>query len=261
MQRNILLGYYSKANSFWHRRDARVKLLVCISYVALLWQKTLQFSWLLFFSTVLIILTIGSRQSIIALLTSIRSWRWFLLITFLININVFSWSTLNFSLLSQGLFFTWRLVLAVWIALWLNWTTKPLALIAGLITLLNPLKKIGLPVEVFSLASGLTLRFFPLLWEEGEKIVKAQKLRGANFRTGSFRQRWFALQSLLIPMLIAVFRRADHLALAIEARGFRIGQPRTYYRQKKLDPADWMIIWVVILFWVVMICPLHAILK
>ncbi|MGE5558880.1 MAG: energy-coupling factor transporter transmembrane component T family protein [Bacillota bacterium] len=255
MKRNILLGSYTGREFFWRRADARVKLFLALSLILWLWWKPSGLPWLAAFSTLVAVLYIGGGPAWGELWAALRAWRWLLLLTAVFNVlPLIRFEKASFYILA-GLFQVWRLTLTLWIALWLNRSTRPLQLIAGFVSLLKPLRGMGLPVDSIALVMGLTLRFFPLMLEESEKIITAQKIRGVDFRRGGLKQKWLALNALIVPLLIGMIRRADHLALAIEARGYRVGQPRTYYMERKMAASDWAILGAAVLLWAVMLWP------
>jgi ABC-type cobalt transport system, permease component CbiQ and related transporters len=109
----------------------------------------------------------------------------------------------------------------------LTYTTSPIALTDGIEQLLSPLKKIHVPVHEFAMMMTIALRFIPILIEETDKIMNAQKARGADFTTGSLTQRAKALIPVLIPLFVSAFRRADDLATAMECRCYHGGENRT----------------------------------
>ena len=122
----------------------------------------------------------------------------------------------------------------------LTYTTSPILLTDGLESLLNPLKKIRVPVHELAMMMSIALRFIPTLIEETDKIMSAQRARGADFESGSLIQRAKALLPLLVPLFISAFRRADELATAMECRCYHGGEGRTRLRQLKYKLADYV---------------------
>ena len=120
----------------------------------------------------------------------------------------------------------------------LTYTTSPIQLTDGLERLMNPLKAIKVPVHELSMMMSIALRFIPTLIEETDKIMSAQKARGADFDTGNLMQKAKALVPLLVPLFISAFRRADELAVAMECRCYHGGEGRTRLRQLKLKGMD-----------------------
>jgi energy-coupling factor transport system permease protein len=120
----------------------------------------------------------------------------------------------------------------------LTYTTSPIELTAAIEKLLSPLKIFKFPVHELAMMMTIALRFIPTFIEETEKIISAQKARGADFETGSLRDRASAVVPVIVPLFISAFRRAEELALAMECRGYRGGEGRTRMKQMKAGPAD-----------------------
>jgi energy-coupling factor transport system permease protein len=120
----------------------------------------------------------------------------------------------------------------------LTLTTSPILLTDGIESLLNPYKRIGLPAHELAMMMTIALRFIPTLMEETEKIMKAQKARGADFESGNIFKRAKSLVPLLVPLFVSAFRRADDLAMAMEARCYRGGENRTRMRQLGITRKD-----------------------
>ena len=133
-----------------------------------------------------------------------------------------------------------RIVLLVISAFLLTYTTSPILLTDGLEQLLNPCKKIGMPVHELSMMMSIALRFIPTLVEETDKIIAAQKARGADFESGNLLRRTKALIPILVPLFISAFRRADDLAIAMECRCYHGGEGRTRLHQLKYRTADYV---------------------
>jgi energy-coupling factor transport system permease protein len=131
-----------------------------------------------------------------------------------------------------------RFLLLVLMTTMLTLTTTPIEVTDGVESLLGPLKKMRVPVHEFALMMAISLRFIPTLMEETEKIMKAQAARGVDFSGGRFSERVKAIVSLLVPLFISSFKRADELATAMEARGYRGGEGRTKFRQLVWKPLD-----------------------
>ena len=121
----------------------------------------------------------------------------------------------------------------------LTYTTSPISLTDGLESLLSPLKKLHAPVHELSMMMSIALRFIPTLIEETDKIMSAQKARGADFESGNLIQRAKALLPILVPLFISAFRRADELAIAMESRCYHGGEGRTRMKQLKYEGRDW----------------------
>lgn len=131
-----------------------------------------------------------------------------------------------------------RIIMLITGTFLLTYTTSPIALTDGLESLLNPLKKIRLPVHELTMIMCIALRFIPTLIEETDKIMSAQKARGADFESGNLLQRAKALVPILVPLFISAFRRADELATAMECRCYQGGNGRTKLKVLKFAPRD-----------------------
>ena len=144
------------------------------------------------------------------------------------NVLVSFWViTITWEGLIRALFMLIRIVMLITATFLLTYTTSPIALTDGLESLLSPLKKIKVPVHELSMMMCIALRFIPTLIEETDKIMSAQKARGADFETGNLMQRVKALVPILVPLFISAFRRADELATAMECRCYQGGEGRT----------------------------------
>ncbi|ARK28547.1 energy-coupling factor transporter transmembrane component T family protein [Halalkalibacter krulwichiae] len=238
MLQNVIIGQYVAAPSFLHRLDSRSKLisaflLVFIIFLANNWYANgLVILFTLF--TVLI-----SKIPISFIYKGIRPILWLVLFTFILHLFMtrggeivfnFGFLTVYEEGIRQGLFIAVRLLTIIMLTSLVTLTTKPIDLTDGLESLFNPLKKIGLPAHELALMMSIALRFIPTFMQETEKIMKAQMARGVDFTTGPIAKRIKALLPLLIPLFISAFKRAEDLALAMEARGYRGGEGRTKYR-------------------------------
>jgi energy-coupling factor transport system permease protein len=133
-----------------------------------------------------------------------------------------------------------RIVLLITGTYMLTYTTSPIALTDGLELLLNPLKKVKLPVHEMTIMMSMALRFIPTLIEETDKIMSAQKARGADFETGNLMERAKALLPVLVPLFVSAFRRADELAVAMESRCYHGGEGRTRMKQLRMARRDYI---------------------
>lgn len=133
--------------------------------------------------------------------------------------------------LKQGIFISLRFVYLIMMTTLLTLTTTPIEVTDGMEKLLHPFRKIKLPVHELALMMSISLRFIPTLLEETDKIMKAQMARGVDFTSGPLKDRMKAIVPLLVPLFVSAFKRAEELATAMEARGYRGGEGRTKYRQ------------------------------
>ena len=236
MKSDITFGQYCEGNSLIHRLDPRAKIILAILYIAVIFlaKSVTAFALLIVSAAVLVGLT---KLSPVMLLRGMRPLLFIIVFTAVINIF---WMTGDVLLLSLGpikiylegiinaVLIVLRIVLLiVATSVFLTYTTTPLALTDGLEQLLSPLKKLHVPVHEFSMMMTIALRFIPTLIDETQKIMNAQKARGADFSTGSLIQRAKALIPILIPLFVSAFRRADELATAMECRCYTGGNGRT----------------------------------
>ncbi|MGN7471733.1 energy-coupling factor transporter transmembrane component T family protein [Brevibacillus sp. SAFN-007a] len=235
MLQNIAIGQYVPGHSFLHRADPRSKLLFIILFATLVFlaNNALTYGVLVGFTLYAGLL---SRLSLGYLLKSLKPvW---ILIVFTIVLHIFltkggavyfqwGWFTVEERGVQQAIFISLRLGLLVVISSLLTLTTSPIDLTEGLERLLGPFARFGVPVHDIALMMSIAIRFIPTLMEETDKIIKAQTARGANFTSGSLVKRAQSLIPIAIPLFVSAFRRAEDLALAMEARGYRGGVGRT----------------------------------
>ncbi|MBQ7068621.1 MAG: energy-coupling factor transporter transmembrane protein EcfT [Synergistaceae bacterium] len=228
---NINLGQYIPTNSWIHKLDPRAKLfslLIVISCIFPAKNFIQVFLWL----GVLAVVVKISKISWKVLLKSSKPVFFLIAFTFVFNI-IAGYFEDNFSLAIYRAFFTSaRLFVLMLFAVILPLTTAPLELADGLDSLLRPLSKIGFPSHECSMMIGMALRFIPLLMQETDKIIRAQLSRGARLDQGNLFQRTKAFLPVLIPLFVIIFRRAEEIAIAMEARGYDGGEGRT--RRKPL---------------------------
>jgi ABC-type cobalt transport system, permease component CbiQ and related transporters len=247
MLTDITIGQYFPGNSLLHRLDPRTKIiLLCLFILAIFLLDTpVAYGALTALTGGLII---SSKLSGKMMLKSLKPLWWIILFTFLIHLCSTPGEALAkvwvFSLtlegLKQGLFISVRLVLLILLSSLLTFTTSPLALTDALESLLSPFKRFGLPAHELAMMMTIALRFIPTLIEETDKIMKAQKSRGADFSSGSIVQRLKCLIPILVPLFISAFRRADELAMAMEARCYRGGIGRTRMKVLQIRGIDYI---------------------
>ena len=225
MIRDITLGQYFPGNSYLHRMDPRSKILLAIVYVvALFLAKSLVSYLFVLLCTVGLILL--SEVSLRFYLKGLKPLIIVMLITALLNVLYSDGEPIftlwRFSVSWQGIITAAMLVLRIVMMVMsmsvLTYTTSPLLLTGGLERLISPLALLHVPVHDFAMMMTIALRFIPTLLEETEKIMNAQKARGADFETGSIIRRAKALIPILIPLFVSSFRRAEELAVAMECR-------------------------------------------
>ena len=246
MIRDITLGQYFPGSSFLHKMDPRSKILLMIFYVVTLFLGDTALTYgLLLVTTVAVILL--SRISLKFYLRGLKPLLFIMIFTGILNmlysdgdpIFTFWIFSVSWAGIFNALFMILRIVLMVLIMSVLTYTTSPLLLTGGLERLLHPLTYVKVPVHDFAMMMTIALRFIPTLLEETEKIMNAQKARGADFESGSLVRRAKALIPILIPLFISAFRRAEELAVAMECRcyeGDRKGRTRfVEYRFTRRD--------------------------
>lgn len=249
MKADIAFGQYYEGSSFLHRLDPRWKILFSIFYIVVIFLAKNVFAFALLVLSAILLIAV-SRIPLRMILRGLKPL--IFIIAFTAVINVFwlkgktvlvDWWIIHIYLegIINALLIVVRVVILVaGTSVLLTYTTTPLALTDGLERLLSPLAKIRLPVHEFSMMMTIALRFIPTLVEETEKIMNAQKARGADFSTGSLARRAKALIPILIPLFISAFRRAEELATAMECRCYTGGKGRTrmnILRSSWRDPA------------------------
>ena len=232
---NITLGQYFPGDSIIHRLDARMKLLLVIAVIVLIFMAdTLIGNIIVFAFLVLVILL--SRVNPKFVLRGLKPLWFIILFTFVLNTFFYSGGTeivswWIFHITQEGLYnairLATRLVLLITATTVLTLTTSPIALTDGLERLMAPLKLVRFPVHELAMMMTIAMRFIPTLLEETDKIMKAQTARGAEFDSGNVIKRATGMVPLLVPLFVSAFRRADELAFAMESRCYHGGEGRT----------------------------------
>ena len=259
--KGFAFGQYYPANSVLHRLDPRTKVLAALIYIvaAFLCKNTIAFGVLLMSGFVLILI---SRIPMKVVLRSVRALIFIMLVTAMLNIfwvvdtregAVPLLEFWIFTIYPKGIyhaaFILIRiLVMVIGTGLFLTYTTTPIALTDAIESLLRPLAKLHVPVHAFAMMMTIALRFIPTIMEETEKIMAAQKARGADFTQGSLLKRAKALIPIIVPLFASVFRRADELATAMECRCYHGGEGRTKLRILKYRARDVITLIAIILF-------------
>lgn len=258
MLRDITLGQYYQTESVLHRMDPRVKLIGTLCYiVSLFFYKNLT---VYFLAALFLICVIKlSNVPFKFVVRGIRTIVFLLLITAVFNVFLTPGDVLlqiwkikvTREGLSNAFYIAVRLIFLIIGSSLMTFTTTPNNLTDGLENLLNPLKKIKVPVHEISMMMSIALRFIPILMEETDKIMKAQMARGANFEDGKLIEKAKAMIPLLVPLFISAFRRANDLAMAMEARCYQGGEGRTKMKPLKYHKRD-VIAYLVILSYLVL---------
>ncbi len=243
MLKDITLGQYFPGDTIVHRLDPRTKIILVLFYIIALFTAD---SWVSY-GLVLVVSVICQSVSRIRAKNLFKGLKPMLvIITLTAVLNIF-YTTGTPAL--PGWIITWegiaravkmvlRIVLLITGTFLLTYTTSPIALTDGLEILLNPLKKLKVPIHEMTMMMSMALRFIPTLIEETDKIMSAQRARGADFETGSLVRRAKALIPVLVPLFVSSFRRADELAVAMECRCYHGGEGRTRMKQLKMTSAD-----------------------
>lgn len=246
MIKDITLGQYFPGESFLHKMDARVKIILTFLYIAVIFFITNYYGYLLLGCFTLILMFV-SGVPISTFLKSLRPMLFFIVFTALINMFLTTgdtlWSWWIFKITDKGIEYAILMILRISFLVisssLLTYTTSPIALTNGLELLMLPFSKIGVPSHEIAMMMTIALRFIPTLLEETDKIMKAQMARGADFETGNLMKRAKALIPLLVPLFISAFRRADDLAIAMESRCYSGGKGRTSLHKPEIKVVDY----------------------
>ena len=235
MLKDITLGQYFPGKSVVHRLDPRTKLIILVGYIVALFMAK---SWLSY-GVCFVFLAVSIAVSTIPLKSIVKGMKPLVLILVFTGVlNLFftggekvlvsvAFITITWEGVIRAVFMVSRILMLITATFLLTYTTSPISLTDGLESLLSPLKKIHVPVHELSMMMCIALRFIPTLIEETDKIMSAQKARGADFENGSLMDRVKALVPILVPLFISAFRRADELATAMECRCYQGGEGRT----------------------------------
>ena len=259
MLKDITLGQFFPGDTIIHRLDPRTKLIGLVCYIVALFLAKSYYSYALMV-LVLVCLTALAHIRPKTLLSGLKPLMFIVIFTGVINLFYGSGEPLVqfwiFKITASGIrtavFMVLRIMLLVCGTFLLTYTTSPLQLTDGLEKLFSPLKVIRFPAHELAMMMSIALRFIPTLIEETDKIMSAQKARGASFETGKLTERAKALIPLLVPLFVSAFRRADELAMAMEARCYHGGEGRTRMKQLQYTRLDlWAFLIVAALFAVV----------
>ena len=244
MLKDITLGQFFPGDTLVHRLDPRTKLIAVVLYIVALFQAGGVVGYMLLILAAAACMAV-SHISPKSIFKGLKPMIFIIILTGALNI----FYTTGTPVL-PGWIITWegiiravkmilRIVLLITGTFLLTYTTSPMALTDGLELLMNPLKKIKGPVHEMTIMMSMALRFIPTLIEETDKIMSAQKARGADFETGGLIKRARALLPILVPLFVSAFRRADELAVAMESRCYHGGQGRTRMKQLRFAGIDY----------------------
>ncbi|MGI5965710.1 MULTISPECIES: energy-coupling factor transporter transmembrane component T family protein [Anaerotruncus] len=252
MLRDITIGQYFPGDSLIHRLDPRMKIVLTMAYIVMLFVATNPIGLLI--GILFLVLTYAvSKIPGAMILKSLKPVVPIILFTAVLNMFfidgkvLWQWWVIKITLqgVTTAIVMSIRIVCLIAGTSLLTYTTSPIALTDGIERLCNPLKRFKLPVHELAMMMTIALRFIPTLIEETDKIMSAQKARGADLESGGLIQRAKALIPILIPLFVSAFRRADELALAMECRCYRGGEGRTRMKQLKIHGFDiWSAVFV-----------------
>ena len=246
MLKDITLGQYFPGDTPVHRLDPRTKLLLTVIYIAALFTANTVGGYILAFAALAGTAALGHIPPK-AMIKGLKPLIFIMVFTGILNLfftpgddYLFRWGVVRITRtgLQNAVAMVARVMLLVSGTFLLTYTTSPLAITDGLELLLTPLKKLKVPVYELSLMMSIALRFIPTLIEETDRIMSAQKARGADLETGGLIQRAKALLPLLIPLFVSAFRRADELATAMECRCYNGGEGRTRMKTLRMGRGD-----------------------
>ena len=243
MLKDITLGQYFPGDTAAHRLDPRTKLILVFLYIVALFQASGWAGYALVLAATVACMAV-SHISPRSIFKGLKPMLFIIALTALLNIFYTQGTPIV-----EGWIVTWegieravkmmlRITLLIAGTFLLTYTTSPMELTDGLELLMNPLKKLRVPVHEMTIMMSMALRFIPTLIEETDKIMSAQKARGADFETGNLLQRARALLPILVPLFVSAFRRADELAVAMESRCYHGGEGRTRMKQLSMERRD-----------------------
>ena len=241
MLNDITLGQYFPGNSPIHRMDPRMKLILTILYIVGVFIVANLPGYAIALAFLYIVVRVsGIKFSYLA--KGVKPLRFIIIFTFILNLFFVQGETPIFTLtkeaLNNAIYFALRLIFLVMGTSVLTLTTSPVQLTDGLERIMHPLEKIHFPAHELAMMMTIALRFIPTLLEETDKIQKAQMARGADFESGNLIERAKAMIPLLVPLFVSSVRRANELAMAMEARCYRGGDKRTRLRELKYTKLD-----------------------
>jgi energy-coupling factor transport system permease protein len=261
MMDKMIIGRYVPADSLIHRLDPRSKLIIVFLFVCIIFLANNLFSYALIGIYTFFMLGL-SRIPIRFLYAGLKPVLWLVLFTLLLQVFFTKEGSLLFELgpikiyeegVRQGIFISMRFFFLILMTSLLTLTTTPIEITDGLETLLHPLKKVRFPVHEMALMMSISLRFIPTLMQETDKIMKAQIARGVEFSSGPIKERIKAVIPLLIPLFVSSFKRAEELAIAMEARGYRGGEGRTKYRLLSWNLSDTLQLLILVILTILLI--------
>lgn len=250
----MLLGRYIQGNSWVHRLDPRTKLLASFYFIIIIFLANNWVTYALLTLFTLLALYL-SDIPLKFFVNGVKPMIWIILFTVIFQMlfttggtEYFRWGPIVISSLgiTNAVYIFIRLVLIIFISTLLTLTTAPLELTDGIEHLFRPLARFGFPANELALMLSIALRYVPTLMDEATKIMNAQRSRGVEFDQGNLIDRMKAIIPILVPLFVSAFNRAEEMASAMEARGYRGGEGRTKYRQLKYHSGDALVLLIMI---------------
>ena len=248
MLKDITLGQYFPGNTVAHRLDPRTKILLVVLYIVALFTAKGVAGYALM-GLVLAVCVRISKVGVRQLVRGLKPVLFIIIFTAVLNLFFTSSDEYLFQLgfirvseagLRNAIFMVLRIMLLIMGTFLMTYTTSPISLTDGLERLLNWMKKLHVPVHELAMMMSIALRFIPTLIEETDKIMSAQKARGADFESGNLIQKAKAMLPILVPLFVSAFRRADELATAMECRCYHGGEGRTKLHVLKYESRDYI---------------------
>ena len=256
MLKDITLGQYFPIDSILHKLDPRFKIIYTIIFIIMLFSGN--HYWTLLIGAVFVVMAqLLSKVPLKMSWKSLKPLLPVLVFTAVLNLvfidsgeTLFAWKFLKITQggVNTSIFMICRIILLIVGSSLLTYTTSPILLTDAIESLMSPLKKINFPVHEMAMMMSIALRFIPTLLEETDKIMSAQKARGATLDNGKLMERVKAMIPILIPLFVSAFRRAEELATAMECRCYRGGEGRTRLRQLKASRRDYIGLGICLLF-------------
>lgn len=247
---NVTLGRYIPLDSPIHKMDPRAKIGAMLLMLVAIFFPAGWIGYAVLFAACTVLI-LSAKLSFRYVWKSLKPMLVMMCFLLIINILVVKTGTLLFSIGSfavysdavlQTAYIVVRLLLMIMVTTTLTATTKPLDMTLGIEDLLQPFGKIGVPYHEIAMLISIALRFIPDLIDETNRILKAQESRGVDMQEGKLKEKIMAILSLIIPLFVSAFQRAEDLANAMEARGYAPGEPRTRYKVLKMRGTDWLLL-------------------
>ena len=243
MLKDVTLGQYFPGNTIVHKLDPRTKIIWVILYIVALFNCKSWYAYGLVIAVTAVLMLI-SKISPSHIFRGMKAMLMIIILTAALNIfytqgtPVKEGWIITYEGIERAIQMIIRIILLITGTFLLTYTTSPMSLTDGLDLMMSPLKKIKVPVHEMTMMMSMALRFIPTLIEETDKIMSAQKARGADFETGGLIKRAKALIPILVPLFVSAFRRADDLAVAMECRCYHGGEGRTKLKVLKMEKRD-----------------------